>query len=308
LDLGNRIWETEVSFNFISNYQYHDILETKDHKIIFCYKSYVVMLDENGNVLWKLDYKKDEGYGCSSLIESDENNLFVLSSNEKRTVLLKVSLDGKLLPDKLVKDGDIVNRNCGHLLCKLDNGNYFLAGYSNMILQRGIWVAEINSLGDIIWENNHLGTYEISRCTDMVKTKDGGVIITGHSMGNGNATYARVLKLDSNHELTWEKSFSWDYFSNHSNAIIQDSNGDYVFCGTQGYQQVKAILVKLNKDGDEIWKRTYWSEDEVDFVWCLINLLQSSNGSYILVGNKRTLWGDAMPKGIWVKKVDQSGY
>lgn len=307
---GNRVWETEVSVNIAntSGFQRSNVLETKDHKIVFCYRSYVVMLDENGNLLWKFDYKTDERYICSSLIESDENNLFVLSSNELRTLLLKVSLDGKLLSDKLVKDGDDVNYNCGYLLCKLDNGNYFLSGYSNINLQWRIWVAEINSVGDIKWEKNYIDTYESSRCTDMVNTQDGGIIITGSSMGNSNITYARVLKLDSNHELTWEKSFSWDNFKNNINAIIQDSNGDYVFCGTQGYQKVRAILVKLNKDGGEIWKRTYWPEGEIDFMWYLGSLLQISNGGYMLVGNQRTLWGEAMPKGIWIKKVDQSGY
>ena len=59
--LGNRVWETEVSVNIAntSGYQRSNVLETKDHKIVFCYRSYVVMLDENGNVLWKFDYKTD---------------------------------------------------------------------------------------------------------------------------------------------------------------------------------------------------------------------------------------------------------
>jgi hypothetical protein len=305
---GNRIWETEISLSMVTNYLYSDILETKDGKIVFCYKSYVVMLDENGNVLWKFDYKMDDRYGCSSLVESDENNLIILSSNELRTMLLRISMEGELISEKLLKDGDDVNYNCGHLLCKLDNGNYFLAGYSNINLHWRIWVAEINSIGDISWEKNFIDSYELSRCTDMVKTKDGGVIITGYSMGERNITYARVMKIDSKHELAWEKSYSWDSFSNYITAIIQDFNGDYVLCGIQGYQQVRAILVKLKNNGDEIWKRTYWPNDDVDFRWYFGSVLQNSNGGYMLVGYQSTLWGEAMPKGIWVKKVDQSGY
>jgi hypothetical protein len=305
---GNRIWETEVSLDITCYFLYSDILETKEHKIVFCYKSFVVMLDENGEVLWKFDYKKDEQFACSSLIESDENNLFVLSTNGLSTMLLKVSLDGKLLSDKLLKGGDDVNYNCGYLLSKIDYGKYILAGYSNVNLHNRIWVAEFNSMGDIQWENSYIDAYVLSKSSSMIKTKDGGVIITGYSMVDGNATYARVLKLDSDHKLTWEKSYSWDYFSNHIYSIIQDSNGDYVFCGSQGYQQVEAVIVKLNKDGNELWKRTYWPIDEVDFVWSLSHLLQNSKGGYILVGTQNTLWGEAKPKGIWIKNVDANGY
>lgn len=305
---GNRIWETEVSINIMNSYIYSDILETIDHNIIFCYKSYVVMLDKNGNLLWKFEYKTDERYFCSSFIESDDNNLVILASDELRTALLKISMDGKLIWERVIKDGDDLNYNVGHLLCKLDNGNYFLSGYANVDLHWRIWVAEINLKGDIVWENIYIDTYVLSQCTDMIKTNDGGIIITGFSMGNGDATYARVLKLDSQHNLIWEKSYFWDSFTNKLNAIIQNSNGDYVLCGSQGYQKVRSVLVKLDKDGKEIWKRTYWPEGEVDYVWFLGDLLQISDGGYILVGCKRTLWGEALSEGIWVKKVDQIGF
>lgn len=307
----NRIWETEVSVNISASLpleQYKSIMEIKDHRIVFCYKSYVVMIDMNGTVLWKLEYKTEERYCCFSVVESDEDNLFVLASDELQTSLLKVSLDGRLLWDKVVKDGSDVNTNYGYLLRKLINGNYILAGHSNVDMHWRIWLAEINPTGDIIKENIYLDTYELSFCRDMITTKDGGLIIAGISMGDKNETYARVLKLDSQHNLSWEKIYSWDYFKNNANAIIQDSNGDYVFCGTQGYQQVSAVLVKLNKDGNELWKRTYWPQDELDYRWYLGDLLQLSNGGYLLVGNKSDLWGEAMPEGIWVKKVDQSGY
>ena len=300
----NRIWETEVSVNISASLpleQYNSILEIKDHTIVFCYKSYVVMIDINGTILWKLEYKTDERYCCFSVLESDEDNLIVLASNELQTSLLKVSLDGRLLWDKVVKDGDDVNYNYGYLLCKLINGNYILAGHSNVNRHWRIWLAEINATGDIIREKIYLDAYGESDCRDMITTKDGGIIIAGISVGEGNATFARIIKLDSNYDITWEKSYSWDGFANSTSTITQDTNGDYVFCGSQGYQRVKAVLVKLNMNGDELWKRTYWPENEMDYSWAFFNLLQKNDGGYILIGRQGTLWGE-MANSIWIKR------
>lgn len=306
---GNRIWEKEVNIIYRhDDYKYIDILETKNHNLVFCYGSNVIMFDKDGNILWNFEYITAEGYKCLSIVESDENNLYVLASDNLRTALLKISMDGQLIYNKLVKDGDRVNYNVGQFLCKSDNGNYFLSGFTNKDSTWRIWVAEINSMGEIIWENIYIDTYQLSRCTAMTKTNDGGIIITGSSMGNLNCTYARILKINSQHELIWEKSYLWDSFANRPYAIIQDSNSDFVFCGTQGYQYTRAVLVKLDKNGNEIWKRTYWPEGVIDYRWFLSDLLQTSNGEYLLVGTKSTLWGEAMPEGIWLKKVDQNGF
>ena len=99
---------------------------------------------------------------------------------------------------------------------------------------------------------------------DIQQISDGGYIATGYTDSYGEGKYdALILKLDSNGDVSWQKTYGGSDFE-AAYSIDQTSDGGYIVAG-----QIRAsesmnsdyLVVKLDNSGNTIWNKRYDFDD-----------------------------------------------
>ncbi len=133
------------------------------------------------------------------------------------------------------------------------------------------------------------------------QTIDGGYIAAGHVAsdyeGNGGTW---VLKLDSNGNITWNKTF----VGHGANSVRQTVDGGYVIAGETKSDAVSlynaAEVFKLDLEGYLEWDKMYGGNG-----WNHVrSIQQTKDGGYVVVG--KTQSGGFEMK-AWVFKLDTNG-
>jgi len=144
----------------------------------------------------------------------------------------------------------------------------------------------------------------IDRAYSVEQTTDGGYITAGTSqISNSGYADISIVKFDQSGNIQWSKEIDRRYID-IANKIILTNDGNYIISGLCGDTITgtsrSGFLIKLNQSGDTIWCKEfeYFDLNKVDVV-------QSNDGSYALLGSTNSLgagWSD-----IIFTKVDQNG-
>jgi len=136
---------------------------------------------------------------------------------------------------------------------------------------------------------------------------DGGYILAGSTLSYGTGGDAWLLKIDTNGNEQWNKTFGLDGFDSVY-SVVQTSDGGYVLAGTidtaknpdfKGqilYENYDAWLFKTDANGNLEWSKTIGGlkRDEARFVQ------QTSDGGYVIAGTTESSSGDSES---WLVKV-----
>ncbi|MBD3180990.1 hypothetical protein GF312_01790, partial [Candidatus Poribacteria bacterium] len=111
-----------------------------------------------------------------------------------------------------------------------DNG-YVVAGHTQSfgVGDLDLWVLKLDSIGDVMWQKTYGGINRDS-ATSIQQTRDGGYVVAGHtdSFGEGFLDIW-VLKLNSNGNLIWQKTYGGSYNDyTDATSIQQTRDGGYV--------------------------------------------------------------------------------
>lgn len=151
----------------------------------------------------------------------------------------------------------------GRALCETPDGGYLITGYtfSPGSSDADILVIKTDDKGDVVWTKifGGAGTEYANGCTAVAA----GYLITGYttSFGNGSKD-VYVISLDSDGNEVWSKTYggkSWDV----GTSVCAAEDGSYFVCGfTHSYSagEEDIYLLKIDKDGNEIWSKTYGGE------------------------------------------------
>ncbi|MEA3504626.1 MAG: hypothetical protein U9R32_05450, partial [Bacteroidota bacterium] len=194
-----------------------------------------------------------------------------------------------------------------------------------------LWVAKIDSLGNIIWERalgnttGVLGGDQYGEPTD-----DGGIIATAQidSQGGDITTWygwydGWVIKLDSLGNTEWDFTIGSSTYTEYINGIIQTSDNGYlaglygtpqgagtgnVACTTQTTNIPDAIVFKMDSISNPEWHRCYGGSGGDG----VVRLLEVVNG-YVIAGWGGSNDGDLTGSGwhgnkdVWLVRTDFSG-
>jgi hypothetical protein len=302
--LGYEQWHTTCSDHMSNEIR---IKQTNDNGFILVDKAKLIKLDQTGKEAWRYPGNADLIEYCS-VIQTEDNNYMAL-----RTVYdggLKVSVskfdgNGGLKWEKFYK---YLTRTSAKYIEKTSDGNYVIVGTEGTTEEREDFFAlKINDDGDILWKKTY--TDKAYAFANQIKlTSDNGFIICGTSMGYLDIVSVRILKIDPEGNLTWDKTFLWDSFKTYAFSIEQTNDGGYVFSGGNGYATMTGLLVKLDPVGGLVWKKEYKPTDYLDYSWPVFDVKKTSDGGLIMSGGKGSVWGFG-PKqtGLWVLKTDASG-
>ena len=112
-----------------------------------------------------------------------------------------------------------------------------------------------------------------------------------------------VVKLDSDGDISWQKTFGGNLFD-RAYSIQQTTDGGYILAGaTQsfGSGDDDMWLIKLDSSGDIAWQKTYGGSDS-DIAY---SIHQSWDDGYIVAGRSSSF--NEGNDGIVVLKLDNNG-
>ena len=140
-----------------------------------------------------------------------------------------------------------------------------------LLLVIGVLFSTVDGFGQNTWVKTYGGSnQDEGQC--IITTLDGGIVVTGNTtskdkdfegMDKGQ-TDIFLLKIDSNNNLVWKRSFG-GWLNDSSSAVIESSEGDgYVIIGStssndgdfggmnHGNQDI--FVFKTDYSGNIVWK------------------------------------------------------
>jgi len=218
----------------------------------------VVKCDSIGNLLWVQTYggsssdfgidilqTADNGYMILSDADSQDGDITFSHGNEEY-LLLKIDSVGNVVNSKCLGGS---KRDTPRSFYQTNDGGFIIVGHSRSVdgdvtgnfnsngYYTDIWVVRIDSLANILWEQN-FGGHDIDEGYSIYPVNGGGSVIVGSTYSNsGNVSGNHglwdiwVFKIDDFGNIIWQKCFGGS-MNDQGHSIIQDSNGDFVIAGS----------------------------------------------------------------------------
>ncbi|MDB4292902.1 hypothetical protein N9954_05790 [Maribacter sp.] len=220
------------------------------------------------------------------------------------------------------------------------DGGYAILGFSNSTdgdlvakttAVNDYWLLKLDAAGNLQWNKTYGGSKD-DRGQSLVQTADGGFALTGYAMssdGDGSLNNGFhdnwVIRLDSQGELIWEKSFGFSGHD-HSYDIIETADGGLFFSGflditsaqSDGYTEKGSVAAtahgvgefwgtKLDAQGNIEWRKFFGgtSNDRSHAV------VQSDDGGFVLSGFSESddfdIKNSRGSYDFWVVKINGQG-
>lgn len=268
---------------------------------------WLIKTDSNGSMLWNRTFggpDEDWGYCVQETRDGGyivAGDTYSFGAGDRDVWLIKTNSNGSKEWDRTFGwpgyDGGISAQ-------QTTDGGYIIAGRTNSS-GRGddVWLIKTDSNGDRLWDEIFGGPNDDwGYCVQ--ETSDGGYIVAGdtESYGSGGKD-VWLIKTDSSGNKEWDKTFggpSWDW----GVSVLETDAGEYLAAGSTysyGAGNVDLLLIKVDRDGDEIWERTLGGPDED---WgCSVE--QTVDGGYVVAGSTRSY--SARGLDAWLIKADGNG-
>lgn len=203
-----------------------------------------------------------------------------------------------------------------HSIIQLNDGKYIVCGHSLDLGVSDIFVIKFSSNGVIDWSKSINGPWAGLHNFKIIKTIDGGFVISGHtSLSGATSIDIYIVKLDANGNVQWTKQIGSPE-TDYGRSIIQTSDGGYIVTGytnTNGSTNNDVLILRLNSAGDYIWGKTLGGSNN-DIAYSIIS---SQDNGYILTGSTTSFGAggndflvvklDVNGSVLWGKTIGESG-
>lgn len=194
-----------------------------------------------------------------------------------------ITLDaqGDTLYTRRITSGDSSTYYIGRNALIRTGSGFYMAGtseYDEANLLNG-YLMKLDPSGSRIWEQ-HYGGPEEEIFDAMISTRDGGLLMAGssHSFGDPVRGNAYVVRSDTNGMVLWEKTYGQNNFPERCFAADTTTDGGFLLAGVQGFDgQQDIFLLKVNENGEQIWKRSYGFPQSDDNTLPRIRTLKNGN-------------------------------
>ncbi|MDA0316778.1 MAG: hypothetical protein O2906_06375 [Bacteroidetes bacterium] len=280
---------------------------------------WVAKLDASGTIVWEKSFGYIGADSAFSIIQTQDNGFLLsgvldVSASDgagNNRMNMERHAGGDYWVVKIDAMGDLQwSRYFGGTFTdtaydsiQTQDGNFLIMGSSDsddvdINNNKGtydFWVVKLNNTGTLLWEKSFGGT-EIDEARTITSTADGNFLIAGDSRSNdidlttnNGAADVWIIKINSNGDLLWEKTFGGSSFDGVK-AIHKTQNNEFLVAGnsrssdgnlTKNNGQNDAWIFKINAQGNVMWQRTIGGNN-IDL---LMGVTELNNGSIIGVGN-----------------------
>lgn len=199
-----------------------------------------------------------------------------------------------------------IGNDFGYSVAQMYDTGYAVVGSSSSFGagNTDVYLLKTDKYGMAVGQKT-FGGINIDQGFSISTTTDSGLVMAGYTNSYGHGGYDMyVIKTNKNCDSTWTKTIggtNWDF----AYSIQQTADTGFIVAGSTfsfGHGNEDMYLVKLNKNGDTVWTKTYGGiyDDQARSV------KQTSDGGYILTGMSKS-FGDAANGDIWTVKTDSNG-
>jgi len=268
----------------------------------------ILKLTSDGEIEWRKIYGGDKSDSASFIQQRGDGGYIVLGQTESFGAggddiwILKISSDGEIEWQRTYGGDD---SDYAHSFQQTNDGGYIVGGNTRSFAAENgdIWILKISSDGEIEWQRTYGGS-DSDSASFIQQTDDGGYIVLGQtsSFGAGGEDIW-VLKLTSDGEIEWQKTYGGSSRGKAS-FIQQTDDGGYIVLGqTSSFDDggEDIWVLKLTSDGKIEWQKTYGGDYSTDIAH---TIQQTNDGGYIVAGDTNS-WG--ADREIWVLKLLPNG-
>ena len=196
--------------------------------------SWILRLDENGNVKWQKAYGGSGDEVITAVTVAPNGDIIIagytysFGAGKADFWALRLDSDGNVKWQKAY--GGSEDDEAGGIAIAL-NGDIIVVGYTKSFGagKADFWALRLDSDGNVKWQKAYGGS-EDDIAFAVAITENGDIIVAGYTLSFGTNGDAWVLRLDSDGNVKWQKAYGgsgWDSV----NAIVITDNGDIVVVG-----------------------------------------------------------------------------
>lgn len=188
------------------------------------------------------------------------------------------------------------------------DGGFIVVGWTqshDLGGDQGGWVLKLTGDGEIEWQKFFGGAW-FDMLFSVQQTSDGGYILAGGTFSfSEDPLYsdAWVIKLRSNGEVAWEKTYGGD-FDEAAYSVRQTADGGYFLLGwtsSFGLGGGDIWVLRLDRSGRILWQKSYGGErSEVPYA------LQTTFDGGAVVAGSTASFGAGQEDG-WILKLAATG-
>jgi uncharacterized delta-60 repeat protein len=269
--------------------------------------AWVLKLNSDGGIAWQKTYGQRDYNRIYSIQQTADGGYIAagdmsdLGWSSSDAWVLKLNSDGSIAWQKTYGHSIYVGDDPVYSIQQTADGGYIAVRKFGGNAR----IFKLNSDGSMAWQKKY-GEIGIDEIKSIQQTADGGYVAAGYtySFGAGSSD-AWILKLDSDGNIIWEKSYGWSR-SDHVVSIKETADGGYIAAGDtnsfgESYSDYDSWLLKLRSDGSIAWQKIYGKHGVSDDEY-IYSVQQTAGGGYVAAGSRGDFSMDA-----WILKVDSSG-
>ncbi|MCX7735231.1 MAG: T9SS type A sorting domain-containing protein [Candidatus Kapabacteria bacterium] len=172
---------------------------------------------------------------------------------------------------------------------QISDNNYIIAGYGNILQDKGLFLIKIDSNGDTLWTQfyNHQDSIVITK--EIKISSDKGFILTGTIAPLINADQANVffMKTDEYGNMQWSDRFGLENIFDDGYSVEESYDGNYLIAGKTGMPSSEdtIFVIKVGTNGSLIDIKIFGDEPDIKYPSENINLFKTSDRNYMLAGH-----------------------
>jgi len=266
---------------------------------------WLLKTDSLGDTLWTKTYgggNEDWGY---SVQQTEDGGYIIVgykmfSPGEGDVYLIKTDSSGN---EQWSNTYGGSNYDEARSVCQTPDGGYIICGTDNYNTSNSdLYVIKTDSLGNELWSRTYGGTL-MDYGLGISLTLDGGYIIAGKKNISGLAGEAYIIRMDSNGDTLWTRTFG-DPADDYAHCARQTSDGGYVVVGAITNMQTyysNGYIIRLDEQGDSLWTQSYGDTHYANF----FSVQQATDTGFICVGSVYS--SDISGYDVYAVKTDVNG-
>ncbi len=312
----------------LGNESCRSIQATSDGGAIACGPGRLMKLDAAGTLMWQKTLIANEVYALQQTADGG----YVIGAKaptgpQDDYTIMKLNSIGDLEWQKSYGGSGF---DAIEDIRQTSDGGYIVGGETNstdgdVVGQHGLtdaWILRLDAAGDLIWKKT-IGGSKSEAAQGILQTADGGFIFSGGTnsfdgdvINPGQGYISWTVKLDSNGNIQWQKTYGSPVWGTGAMAICLAQDGGYVFAGpcainggdvTGNHGEEDFWIVKLDVNGDLVWQRSLGGSN-LDQPFYISS---TADGGFIAAGRSWSADGDVSVNhggmDVWVVKLDAAG-
>lgn len=267
--------------------------------------AWVIKLSENGAVDWQRTYGGTGGDIARSIKHTFDGGFVVagltssFTSGKQDMWVLKFDKAGNM---QWHKSYGGTGNDVAHAIEPTADGGYLVAGYTQSFAaqNKDYFVVKTDSTGKVEWAKRYGGT-----AADVIRfakqTADGNYLVAGFTHSFGTNGDIMVLKLDTNGDIIWQKTYGGGKFE-EPGAILEVPGGYIIMEQSNSFSSsTDGWIFKIDDAGAILWQKRIGggSFDEISAARL------THDGGFIVAAETKSF--GAVNEDFWVIKFDSAG-